>query len=68
VNKVTVIIKHTQTATFDIGDLPVNAFRTIMLEQGDGTIDGNYGLGEIPGSDVWVIDSIEVEEAGKVSK
>ena len=61
--KVLVTIKHTQTATIDIGKLPINMVRDI-LRANDGTFDCNWSIGDVPDSaDKWVTDSVEVEPA-----
>lgn len=60
--KVRVTIKHTQTATLDIGKLPVNLIRD-LLAKNDGTFDGNWSLADVDRSEQWTVDSIEVEEA-----
>jgi hypothetical protein len=65
--KVTVTVKHTQTATFDIGDMPVNMVRDVLIKN-EGTFDGNWSLGDIRGGDTWVVDSVEVVEATKAAK
>lgn len=63
-SKLSITIKHTQTATIDIGDLPINLVRDLLIKN-DGTFDGNWSLGDIPNADKWGVESIEVVEAGK---
>ena len=59
--KVNVTIKQTQTATIDIGQLPINLIRE-LLTKNDGTFDGNWSVGDIQGAnEKWTYDSIEVE-------
>lgn len=63
-NKIKVTIKHTQTAHFDIGDVPASLIRD-LLEKNDGTFDDNWGLSDMQGgaSEEWTVDSVEVEPA-----
>lgn len=61
--KVLVTIKTTQTATIDIGNLPVNMVRDILTKN-DGTFDGNWSISDVPSSgEKWTTDSVEVEPA-----
>jgi hypothetical protein len=61
--RVNVTIKHTQTATIDIGTLPILMVQRI-LQANDGTFDGNYSLGDVPGSsETWTVESVEVAQA-----
>ena len=62
--KVKVTIKQTQTATFDIGDLPLNMIRDILVAN-DGTFDDTWSLGDIRAAESWTTDSVEVEPAPK---
>lgn len=62
--KVRVTIKHTETATFDIGDLPINLVRDVLTKN-DGTFDGNWSISDATRNDEWTVDSVEVEPAGK---
>jgi hypothetical protein len=63
--KLEVTIKHTQTATIDIGALPVNLIRELLV-QNNGTFDGNWSLGDIrSANEKWVVDSIDVVEVAK---
>lgn len=59
--KVHVTIKNTQTATIDIGNLPINLVRD-LLQSHDGTFDGNWSIGDVPSAnEKWTTDSVEVE-------
>lgn len=63
--KVSVVIKHTQTAVLDIGDLPIRLI-TDLLTKNDGTFNGEWGLGDIRQSgEQWSVDTIEVTETAK---
>lgn len=63
--KVHVTIKETHTATIDIGNLPVRLVED-LLNKNEGTFDGNWSLGDVPGGDEkWVVDSVEVEPVSK---
>jgi len=60
--KVEVVINHTQTATIDIGQMPVNLIRD-LLAANDGTFDGNWSLSDVARSDEkWTVDLIQVTE------
>jgi hypothetical protein len=62
--KVDVTIKTTQTATLDIGNMPVNLIRD-LLTKNDGTFDGNWSIGDVGGAnEKWTTDSVEVVERG----
>lgn len=63
--KIEVVIKQTQSATIDIGELPVNLVRD-LLNKNEGTFDGNWGLSDVArGNEKWTVDSIEIEEVAK---
>lgn len=60
--KVKVAIVTTHTSTIDIGDIPIRLVQS-LLENNDGTFDGNYGLGDIASRDeVYVTESVTVEK------
>lgn len=61
--KVKATIKNTEEAIFDIGDLPLNLVRDLLVKN-DGSFDGNWGLGDV-GKSTWTTDSVEVVEVAK---
>ena len=55
---VRITVKHVQIAIIDIGDLPVDMI-SALLNKNEGTFDGNWCLGDVPGGDdKWVVESI----------
>jgi hypothetical protein len=66
--KVLVTIRTTQTATIDVGDLPIALIQD-LLTKNDGTFDGNWGPSDVAkGTDAWVTDSVDVVESVKAGK
>jgi hypothetical protein len=60
--KVTVTIKTTQTATFNIGDIPPSLVKD-LLTANEGTFDGNWSIGDLAGAnEKYTTDSVEVVE------
>lgn len=65
--KVLVTIKQTETTTFDVGDIPVNLIRDLLVKN-DGHFDDNWSAGDI-GHAEWMVDEVTVVEAtGKTAK
>jgi hypothetical protein len=59
--KIRITIKNTHTVVTDIGSIPPNLIRELLVKN-DGTFDGNWSPGDLPGQETWTTDSVEVEE------
>lgn len=57
-NKVIITIKNTETAVIDVGDLPVDLVRDILVKN-NGSFDGNWGIGDLGAK--YEVDSVTVE-------
>jgi hypothetical protein len=58
--KVKVLIKQEVTATLNIGDFTPSFIKS-LLEAHEGSLDGNYGLGDFTRED-YKVTSVEVTE------
>lgn len=64
--KVKVTIVTTEVAIMEVGNVPANMVRDLLLKQGDGTFDGNWSPADVARQNVtFTTDSIEVEEVAK---
>lgn len=61
-NRITVVIKRTETSTFDIGDIPVGLIKA-LLAKNDGTFDGTWGLWDLDRDTRSEVESIEIIES-----
>lgn len=59
--KVKVTILQQESATFDIGDLPINLVKD-LLKKNDGSFDGNWSIADVTTKVEYETTAVTVEE------